>query len=101
LACVAQDASELVLRSAPVAVAVGGVDEVDAGRDRLVHHALGCCEIDAAAEIVAAEPDDRHFERGASEPPLLHGQSLLRRRQAEYAARLVRCGRLAAVPARN
>src|SRR3954447_12849120 len=72
LAFVAEDASELFLRAAPVAIAVGRVDQVDAERDRLVYHALRRREVDAAAEIVAAEPDHGHLERRGAQPACLH-----------------------------
>src|SRR5262249_56846317 len=64
--------SEPLLRAAFVAVAVGGVHQVDAELDRLAYAPARCRKIDAAAEIVAAEADDGHFERGAAEPALFH-----------------------------
>src|SRR5467141_2200535 len=65
-----KNSPELLLRAAPVAVAVGGVDQVDAKIDRLMHDPAGRREIDAAAEVVATEPDDGNFERGRAEPAL-------------------------------
>src|SRR4051812_27805024 len=63
LALAAEDSSEPLFRAALVAVTVGGIDQVDAEVDRLVHDAAGRREIDAAAEIVAAETDDGNLER--------------------------------------
>ena len=67
LALVTENASERLFRTAFVAVAVRGVDQVDAEVDRLVHDALRRRKIDTAAEIVAAEPDDGHVERRSPE----------------------------------
>jgi hypothetical protein len=72
----AEDSSEPLLRAAVVAVAVGGVDQVDPDLNRLVYDAARRLEIDAAAEIVAAEADDRHFECGAAEPAFVHRSAL-------------------------
>ena len=71
-ALVAEDLTERLLRAAPVAVAVGGVDQVDAELERAVHDAARRVEIDAAAEIIAAEPDHGYVESGVTEPALLH-----------------------------
>ena len=75
-ALLAENSSEPLLRAAFVAVAVGGVDEVDAQLDRLAYDPARRRKIDAAAEVVAAEADDRHFERGAAEPPFAHRDHL-------------------------
>src|SRR5262244_2342056 len=75
-ALLAENSSKPLLRAAFVAVAVGGVDQVDAELDRLAYDAARRRKIDAAAEIVAAEADDGHFERGATEPPLVHPDRL-------------------------
>src|SRR5262245_9502337 len=71
-ALLAENSSKPLLRAAFVAVAVGGVDQVDAELDRLAYDAARRRKIDAAAEIVAPEADDGHFERGAAEPALFH-----------------------------
>src|SRR5262245_48034565 len=68
IALLAENSSKPLLRAAFVAVAVGGVDQVDAELDRLAYDAARRRKIDAAAEIVAAEADDGHFKRGAAEP---------------------------------
>src|SRR5262249_5841512 len=68
----AEDAAERLLRSAAIAVCVGGVDQGAAEIDRLVHHPARRLEVDAAAEIVGAEPDGRDLEGGASESAFLH-----------------------------
>src|SRR5262249_41141491 len=74
-ALLAENSSEPLLRAAFVAVAVGGVDQVDAELDRLAYDAARRRKIDAAAEIVAAEAEG-HLERGATEPPLVHPDRL-------------------------
>ncbi len=55
----AQNLAERFLRAAAIAVAVGGVDQRHAEVERLVHDGTRRGEIDAAAEVVAAEPDGR------------------------------------------
>src|SRR5262249_20621584 len=59
--------------------AVGGVDEVDAAFERGVDDPARRVEVDAAAEIVAAEPDHGHVERGTAEPAHLHDRFTPRR----------------------
>src|SRR5262249_48794337 len=71
-----ENSPEPLLRAAFVAVAVGGVDQVDAELDRPAYDAARRRKIDAAAEIVAAEADDGHLERGATKPPLVHPDRL-------------------------
>src|SRR6516162_5183400 len=75
-ALLAENSSEPLLRAAFVAVAVGGVDQVDAELDRPAYDAARRRKIDAAAKIVAAEADDGHLERGAAKPPLVHPDRL-------------------------
>src|SRR5215475_13458016 len=58
-------------------VGIGGVDQRDAGCQRLVDHPTRRREIEAAAEIVAAQADDRDREVRLPDPALLH-QSTLR-----------------------
>src|SRR5215813_8166712 len=74
-ALLAENSSEPLLRAAFVAVAVGGVDQVDTELDRLAYDAARRSKIDTAAEIVTAQADDGHFERGAAEPALFHRRS--------------------------
>src|SRR5258707_14868357 len=57
-------------------MAVGAVDEVDAHLDRLPYEPARPRKTDAAAEVLPAEADDRHFERGAAEPPFAHRDHL-------------------------
>src|SRR5215831_11345297 len=71
-ALLAENASEALLRAAFVAVAVGGVDQVDAELDRFAYNPARRRKIDAAAEVVSAEADDGHFKRGAAELALFH-----------------------------
>jgi len=68
LALGAEDSPEPLFRAALGAIAVGGIDQIDAEVDRLVHDTAGRREIDAAAEIIAAETDDGYLERRAAEP---------------------------------
>jgi hypothetical protein len=57
----------------PVAVAVGGVEVVDAGVDRGVDDASRRRLVDPHAEVVAPDAGDRHLE--VAHPALLHGTS--------------------------
>src|SRR5262249_27166383 len=102
LALLAENSSKPLLRAAFVAVAVGGVDQVDAELDRLAYDAARRRKIDAAAEIVAAEADDGHFKRGAAEPALFHRRIIsLPARGPEDLPRLVGSGDLAPQPTRD
>jgi len=60
LAALAEDFAEETLRAAALAVDVGGVEERDAEIERLVDDLAGRLKVDPAAEIVAAETDERH-----------------------------------------
>src|SRR5262249_25273736 len=70
LAPFTQHLAETFLRRAGI-VGVGGVDQGDAGIDGGVHHAARRGAIEAAAEIVAAEPDRRDRETRISALPRL------------------------------
>ena len=72
LAALAEDLAEEALRAAALAIDVGGVEERDAEIERLVDDLAGRLEVDAAAEIVAAETDERHPKARRSEIALLH-----------------------------
>ena len=50
-----------------VAVAVGGVEERDAFRDGAVEHGSRALQVEAAAELVAAEPDDGDLDAAVPE----------------------------------
>src|SRR5262249_4876461 len=101
-ALLAENASEPLLRAAFVAIAVGGVDEVDAELDRLFYDAARRRKIDAAAEVIAAEADDGHFERGAAKSALFHRRLIsLRAREPEDLPRLVGGGDFASQSARD
>jgi hypothetical protein len=52
--------AESELRTAVLAVHLGGVEERDAGVDRRVDHRARPLQVDAAAEVVAAQADHRH-----------------------------------------
>src|SRR5258708_10816758 len=52
-----KNSTELLLRAAPVAVAVGGVDQAYATIDRLMHGPARRPENEAAASAVSTEPD--------------------------------------------
>jgi hypothetical protein len=67
LAAVAEQLAERGLRPAAVAVDVGGVEQRDAAVECLVDHRARRREVDAAAEIVAAEPDHRHAQARLAE----------------------------------
>ncbi len=56
--------------AAPFAVHVGGVEKIDAGVERGLHHPGGGFGVDAPAEIIAAQPHQRHFQR--SNAPRFH-----------------------------
>src|SRR5690348_14879066 len=47
----------------PLAVNVGGIQEVDPGIECCVYHASGRGRVDAPAEIIAAETHNGNFER--------------------------------------
>ena len=72
-----ENAAQRLLRTAAVAVAIGGVDHVDAEVEGLVHDGARRSEIDAAAEIIAAQPDDGDMEIGVAELAGLHRADLL------------------------
>src|SRR5271166_4697843 len=67
LAVVAEDLAQACLRSAALAIGIGGVEQRDAEIKRLVDHLAGRLEVDAAAEIVAAQTDHRHAQTGCAE----------------------------------
>ena len=56
-----------VFGTAALAIGIGGVEQRDAEIERLVDHLAGRLEIDAAAEVVAAETDRRHAQAGCAE----------------------------------
>ena len=64
--------AEEALAVALVAVDVGRVEEVDARFERGVDHAPGPREVDPAAEIVAAQPDDGDLDAALSQAAVLH-----------------------------
>src|SRR5215207_11066810 len=72
LRALAEDLAEEALRAAALAIDVGGVEERDAEVERLVDDLAGRLEVDAAAEVVAAETDERHPKARRSEIALLH-----------------------------
>ena len=70
-----QGAAEIFLRGAALAIGVRGVEERDAEIERLVHDRARRRHVDAAAEIVAAEPDRRDDQAGAAEIALFQRAS--------------------------
>src|SRR6516164_5750637 len=73
LAAVAEDLAEAALGAAArVAIGVGLIKERDAEIERFMDDLAGRGEIDAAAEIVAAETDRRDLQAGFPEISLLH-----------------------------
>ena len=63
----AEHLAEELLAGAGAAVDVGGVEEGDALVERGVDDGAGAFEVDAAAEVVAAEADDRDVQPRVSE----------------------------------
>src|SRR5204863_7014802 len=61
-----------------LAVDVRGVDKRYTFVHRGVDHGAGRVEIDASAEVVAAEANGRDDETGVAEPSVLHGLDLRR-----------------------
>ncbi len=55
-----------------LSIGVGGLDEVDAGIDRLPQDALGCGIIHTRAEIVGAQTNDRDLETRVAQPAIFH-----------------------------
>ena len=58
-----------VLLGEALAVDVGGVEQRDAGVERGVDDRQGLVCVDATAEVVAPEADDRDGQTGVAEPP--------------------------------
>ena len=76
LATLAEDLAEARLGAAArIAIGVGFVKKGDAEVERLVNDPLRRLEIDAAAEIIAAEPHHRHKKAGSAETTLFHQSS--------------------------
>ena len=71
------------LGAAHAGIDVGGVEQGDAEVDRLVDHLARGLEIDALAEIVAAEADGGNAQAGAAEIANLHGSILWDGREQE------------------
>ena len=55
-------AEELLGAADFAAIDIGGVEQGDPEIERLVHHRLRRGVVDAAAEVVAAEADQRHAQ---------------------------------------
>src|SRR6185369_4702590 len=72
LAAVAEDLAETGLRASLVAVDVGGVEQGDAEIERLVDDLARGFEIDAPAEIVAAETDAGYEQARSAKIALFH-----------------------------
>ncbi len=58
----AEDLAERTLGPADPAISVRGVEQGDAGVEGRVHHRASPVHVEAAAEVVAAEPDDRNLQ---------------------------------------
>jgi hypothetical protein len=71
-----EDAAQDLLGSTGV-VHVGGVDEVDAPLQAVVHHLRGGCFVRLGAERHGAERDARHGQGCFSQGSLFHGQAPL------------------------
>ena len=63
------------LGAAAIAVDVGGVEQGDADVERLVDHLAGAFDVEALAEIVAAETDCGHAQAGAAEIANFHDKT--------------------------
>jgi hypothetical protein len=72
LAHVAQHQAHRRLGPAALAVDVGGVEQGDAEVECLVDHRLGGVLLDAAAEVVASQPDGGHAQTGFAEVADFH-----------------------------
>ena len=71
-AVVAEDLAHHRFGPAAVAVGVGGVEQRDAEIERLVDHRARGVDVDAAAEVVAAEADGRDAQAGLAEIANFH-----------------------------
>src|SRR6185437_8470826 len=83
LAPVAEDSAQHGLRAAHVGIDVGGIEQRDAEVERLVDHLARGLEVDALAEIVAADADRGDAQAGAAEIANLHEDSPVSRKEAE------------------
>jgi hypothetical protein len=72
-------AADDLLAAAAVAVHVCRVEEGDADVERRVDHGVRGRLVDAAAEVVAAEPDHGHLEVGAAQAARAHPGTLVAR----------------------
>ena len=68
----AEDLAQGALGSSAPAICVRGVEQGDPGVDGRVHHRARPVHVEAAAEVVAAEPDDRHQQSRLSQGPIAH-----------------------------
>ncbi len=84
-------AADDLLAAAPVAVDVRGVEEGDVRVERGVDHRARGLLVDAAAEVVAAEPDDGHLEVGAPQTARAHRRRLVKRTGAPRQLRGAPC----------
>jgi hypothetical protein len=72
VAATLKDLPEDLLGAPSAPVDVRRVEEVDAQVERLLDHGPGLIRADAAAEVVAAQADDRDFEARSAEATVLH-----------------------------
>ena len=56
----------------PLPIGVGGGNEIDANLDRLPYHALGGRVIQARAEVVGLQPDDRDLQTRVAQPAIVY-----------------------------
>ena len=83
------------LGPAVLAVGFGGVEERDARVDRRVDHRAGPLQVEAAAEVVAAEADHRDEQPGVTEGSIAHGRHHTDARRTSRTAAWRRRGRRA------
>jgi hypothetical protein len=76
----AQYPAQKILRSAAIAVIVGGVEERDAGGDRLIDDGAALLQIAAHGEIVATQADCRHEQVRIADFAHLHEYPILENR---------------------
>jgi hypothetical protein len=73
----AEDLAERALGPAAAAVGVGRVEQGDAGVDGRVHHRACPVEVQAAAEVVTAEPGHRYHKSRFTQRSIAHGPDFI------------------------
>ena len=68
----AEDLAQGTLRAAAPAICVRRVEQGDPDVDGRVHHRARPVRVEAPAEVVATQPDDRHQQSRLSQGPIAH-----------------------------